>query len=96
MQCSKYLTSIRQPLNSLGTLYRVILTNLVDTDQLMNLLAEEKEIKDKPNAQELPVPAKGDIVFDNVSFSYDGKVQALKGVSFRVPAGTSVALVSVT
>lgn len=52
-------------LNILGTLYRVIQSNITDTDNLMKLLAEEKEIVDKPGAEELK-DANGDIELDHV------------------------------
>ncbi|KAH8913489.1 P-loop containing nucleoside triphosphate hydrolase protein [Atractiella rhizophila] len=55
------------------------------------MVQEEQEIKDSPDAQEIQV--KGDVEFDNVSFSYDGKRTALNSLSFKIPAGTSVALV---
>lgn len=89
---SRLLLTITTALNVLGTLYRVIQTNLTDTDNLMKLLAEETEINDKPNAAEL-TNAKGGIEFDNVSFSYDSKVTALKNISVKIAPGTSVALV---
>ncbi|KAH8916524.1 P-loop containing nucleoside triphosphate hydrolase protein, partial [Atractiella rhizophila] len=86
-----YLTQLYVPLGALGTLYRIIQQNLVDTENLIKLLEEEQEIKDSPDAQEIQV--KGDVEFDNVSFSYDGKRTALNSLSFKIPAGTSVALV---
>lgn len=53
-------------LNILGTLYRVIQSNITDTDNLMKLLAEEKEIVDKPDAEELKNAA-GELELDHVS-----------------------------
>ncbi|MBW0479944.1 hypothetical protein O181_019659 [Austropuccinia psidii MF-1] len=87
-----YVAQLVGPLNQLGTLYRVIQQNLTDTDNLMKLLAEPKEIEDRPNAQTI-VKAKGEIEFDHVRFSYDGRSSALEDISFVVPAGSSVALV---
>ncbi|WAQ87594.1 hypothetical protein PtA15_8A498 [Puccinia triticina] len=87
-----YVAQLVGPLNQLGTLYRVIQQNLTDTDNLMKLLAEPKEIEDRPNAQTVS-KAKGTIQFDHVGFSYDGKSSALDDISFTVPAGSSVALV---
>lgn len=66
--------------------------NLVDTDNLMKLLAEPKEIEDRPGAATV-TEAEGAIEFENVSFSYDGKVTVIDDVSFTIPAGKSVALV---
>ncbi|CAH7682830.1 hypothetical protein BY996DRAFT_8148639 [Phakopsora pachyrhizi] len=87
-----YIGQLIGPLNQLGTLYRVIQQNLTDTDNLMKLLAEPKEIQDRPDAK-VVTKAQGNIEFDHVSFSYDGKNQALEDISFSVPAGSSVALV---
>lgn len=42
--------------------------NITDTDNLMKLLAEEKEIVDKPDAEEL-TDARGDLELDHVSSS---------------------------
>lgn len=51
----------------------------------------EKEVREAAEAGRRP-DASGDIVFNGVSFSYGDK-PALRNVSFRVPAGTSAAIV---
>ena len=87
-----YLQQVYQPLSMLGTLYRVVQQNLVDTDKLMTLLEEKTEVKDVPDAKDLVV-TDGVIEFQDVHFSYDGKVEALKGLSFKIDRHSSVALV---
>ncbi|KAI0785526.1 hypothetical protein C8Q75DRAFT_794509 [Abortiporus biennis] len=87
-----YLAQLYGPLNMLGYIYRSVNQSLVDTEKLLSLLAEPTEINDKPNAPDLIVE-NGEIEFENVSFSYDGRTTALNGVSFKVPKGSSVALV---
>lgn len=87
-----YLTQLYGPLNQLGYIYRSINTSLVDTERLLALLNEPKDINDKPNAPDLII-TNGEIEFDNVNFSYDHRTTALQGVSFKVPNGSSVALV---
>lgn len=87
-----YLGQLYRPLNSIAGLYRTVMSNLVDTEQLIDLLNEEKDVIDRPNAVDLVV-GDGGIVFDNVKFSYDGKKETIKGISFAVRAGHSVALV---
>jgi len=71
--------------------------SLVDTEQLMTLLTEDKDILDKPDSVELEIDPDqgqgGDIEFRDVTFSYDGKKDVLKGISFKVEKGQSVALV---
>ncbi|MCO5548216.1 hypothetical protein L7F22_001673 [Adiantum nelumboides] len=80
-----YLQQVYVPLSFLGTLHRVLMQNLVDTDKLMNLLEEESDVKDIPGAKDLIV-TDGVIEFKDVVFSYDNKVEALKGVNFKVHA----------
>ncbi|OJT12750.1 Heavy metal tolerance protein [Trametes pubescens] len=87
-----YLAQLYGPLNMLGYLYRTINQSLVDTERLLKLLSEPTEINDRPNAPDLIVE-NGEIEFDNVNFSYDGRTTALESVSFKVPKGSSVALV---
>ncbi|KAH9945694.1 hypothetical protein B0H21DRAFT_892116 [Amylocystis lapponica] len=87
-----YLAQLYTPLNQLGSIYRSVNQTLVDTERLLKLLSEPTEVNDKPDAPDLVVD-NGEIEFDNVSFSYDGRRTALNGVSFKVPKGSSVALV---
>ncbi|KAF8520373.1 hypothetical protein BU17DRAFT_46726 [Hysterangium stoloniferum] len=87
-----YLAQLYGPLNSLGYIYRSINQSLVDTERLMKLLEEQPEVKDKPNALDLHVTS-GEIEFENVNFSYDGRTTALNGISFKIPKNSTVALV---
>lgn len=87
-----YLAQLYSPLNQLGYIYRSVNQSLVDTEKLLALLNEPTEVNDKPDASDLIVNH-GEIEFENVSFSYDGRAAALSGVSFKVPQGSSVALV---
>jgi ATP-binding cassette subfamily B protein len=59
---------------------------------MFEVLAREAEIKDVPGAKPLLVTA-GQVRFDDVRFSYDPDRQILKGLSFEVPAGKTVAIV---
>ncbi len=54
---------------------------------------EEKEVIDDPEAKDLVI-SDGKIQFKDVTFSYDGKVDALSSINFTVEKGESVALVS--
>jgi ABC-type transport system involved in Fe-S cluster assembly fused permease/ATPase subunit len=80
------------PLNILGTVYRDISQGLIDMESMFTLLRRPEEVADKPGAPPLEVSA-GEIRFDNVVFAYERERTVLKGVSFRVPAGKTVAVV---
>ncbi|MEM8688794.1 MAG: ABC transporter ATP-binding protein/permease [Pseudomonadota bacterium] len=86
------LIQLYLPLNFMGTVYRDIKQGLIDMEAMFNLLNVTPEIADKPNTEALTV-SDGEIVFDHVTFHYDPERPILKGVSFKVPAGNTIAIV---
>ncbi|WP_343344842.1 ABC transporter ATP-binding protein/permease [Sphingomicrobium sp. XHP0239] len=86
------LMQLYRPLNMLGWVYRSIRQGLIDMEDMFALLDTPAEIVDHEGAIPLP-DGEGDVVFDNVHFSYDGERQILKGLDLTVPAGTSLAVV---
>lgn len=87
-----YMIQITMPLGFLGTVYREIRQALVDMGEMFDLLQQPAEIQDKSGADVLKVKG-GEIRFDQVEFHYDPARPILKGISFDVPAGQTVALV---
>ncbi|VVT08786.1 ABC transporter ATP-binding protein/permease [Hoeflea sp. EC-HK425] len=86
------LMQLSVPLNFIGFVYREIRQGLTDIEQMFELLDVEPEVRDLPGARPLAVD-QGAICFDNVNFSYDPARPILKGISFEVPAGKTVAIV---
>nr|WP_304502365.1 ABC transporter ATP-binding protein/permease [Aurantimonas sp. VKM B-3413] len=86
------LMQLSVPLNFIGFVYREIRQGLTDIEEMFSLLEVDAEVKDRPAAPPLNV-SNGAIRFEDVRFGYDPDRQILKGISFEVPPGKSVAIV---
>jgi len=86
------MIQLYQPLNFMGMVYREIKQAIVDIEAMFDVMGRDPEIKDKPGAEPLRVENAA-IRFENVHFAYDPARPILKGVSFEVPAGHTVAIV---
>ncbi|CAO3379947.1 ABCB family ABC transporter ATP-binding protein/permease [Azospirillum argentinense] len=87
-----YLLQLYQPLNFFGVVYREIKQALIDVESMVTLLSVDREVADRPGAPALAITG-GELRFDGVEFGYDPRRPILKGVSFTVPAGRTVAIV---
>src|ERR1700735_2722742 len=86
------MIQLYQPLNFMGMVYREIKQAVIDIEKMFGVLSRNPEIKDIPGATPLVVSS-GNVRFENVQFSYDPDRPILKGLSFEVPAGKTVAIV---
>jgi len=86
------LMQLSVPLNFIGFIYREIRQGLTDIENMFDLLDVKAEVVDNPGAKPLEV-TNGAIAFKDVHFAYDPARPILKGVSFEVPAGKTVAIV---
>ena len=89
------LMQLSIPLNFFGFIYREISQGMIDLRSLFSVLKIEPEIKDKKNATDMSFE-KTDIEFKNVSFSYDNKRNVLNKINFKIPSGSSLAIVGPT
>src|SRR6202522_296094 len=86
------MIQLYQPLNFMGMVYREIKQAIIDIEKMFEVLSRKPEVRDVPGAKPLIVTS-GHVRFDNVQFSYDPERPILKGLSFEVPAGKTVAIV---
>ena len=87
-----YMIQVTMPLNFLGTVYREIRQALIDMAEMFGLLEQPAEVQDKPDAKPLAVDG-GMVELVDVLFGYEPARPILKGVSLKVPAGQTVAIV---
>jgi ABC-type multidrug transport system fused ATPase/permease subunit len=90
-----YLSNFFDPVQQLSQLYNTFLAAVAALDKIMEVLDEEPEILDEPDAHDLP-PIRGDVRFEGVRFGYGNGLEVLHGIDLDVPAGTTVALVGHT
>ncbi|SNT60031.1 ATP-binding cassette, subfamily B [Tardiphaga sp. OK246] len=86
------MIQLYQPLNFMGMVYREIKQAIIDIEKMFGVLNRNPEVKDIPGAKPLLVTS-GAVRFDDVRFAYDPERPILKGLSFEVPAGKTVAIV---
>ena len=86
------MIQLYQPLNFMGMVYREIKQAIIDIEKMFDVLARDPEIRDRKDAQPLLVTS-GNVRFEDVRFAYESTRPILKGLSFDVPAGKTVAIV---
>jgi ATP-binding cassette subfamily B protein len=86
------MIQLYQPLNFMGMVYREIKQAIIDIEKMFGVLNRNPEVKDISGAKWLLVTS-GAVRFDEVRFAYDPERPILKGLSFEVPAGKTVAIV---
>ena len=86
------MLQLYMPLNFMGMVYREIKQAVVDIEKLFEILDRDTEIADDPAAVPLQVRS-GVVRFEDVHFAYEPERPILKGISFEVPAGHTVAIV---
>jgi subfamily B ATP-binding cassette protein MsbA len=87
-----YIASIYDPINRLTEVDNIFQEAIAAGERIFELLDETREVKDAPDAIELPV-IQGEMVFDQVHFRYGSGDQVLQAISFKMEPGEVVALV---
>jgi len=93
--CILIVQNVYAPLGNLGMNYRMIRQAFIDMEQMVELRGQLPEIRDAPNARDLPPATHGgaDLVFEHVSYRHSARSMGLSDVSFVTPPGTTTALV---
>ena len=90
----QYTNQLFNPLIELMQNFSILQTSIISAGRVFTLIDnEEYEPEQKESDYKI---LRGDIEFKNVSFSYDGKRDVLKNISFSVKNGESIAFVGAT
>ena len=92
----QYSKRFYRPLMDLSEKYNILQAAMASSERIWKLLDTFPKITAPPDPAPLPAPARGEVVFDDVRFAYKPGEEVLKGVSFRVAPGQTVALVGAT
>jgi ATP-binding cassette, subfamily B, bacterial len=90
-----YVQNFFDPVQQLSQLYNTFLSATAALDKIMDVMDEEPDVVDAPDAEPLPTVA-GRVRFESVRFGYGSGPDVLHGLDLDVPAGTTVALVGHT
>jgi ATP-binding cassette subfamily B multidrug efflux pump len=91
-----YVTRFFQPIQELSRLFTTMQAAMAGGEQVIKLLDTEPDVKDCPDAFELP-QLKGDIQFQKVSFKYRPELpNVLQDIELSIQAGQTIALVGPT
>lgn len=85
-----YFAQLQGPLSYIGSYIRSTQSSMVNAERMLELFKYQPTVKDKPDAKALDVQD-GLVEFNDVQFAYDVRKPALRGISFKVPAGSTIA-----
>lgn len=87
-----YAVNLANPVKRLSRIYGRMQQAMAAIDRIFYVLDLEETVTDKSDAKILP-KVKGHVEVEDVTFSYDGKHNALENVSFEVQPGQMIAFV---
>lgn len=95
MAFGTYISMFWRPIMNLSNFYNQIITNIAGAERIFEILDTPSAIRDEDNVTVLP-QIRGEVVFDDVTFSYENQVKVLNHVSFCIKPGETIALVGPT
>jgi ATP-binding cassette subfamily B protein/subfamily B ATP-binding cassette protein MsbA len=88
-----YVAMIFKPLETLAYTAAAVQNAAAGAHRVLAVLDSVSEVTDAPGAKDLPGRARGNIVFENVSFGYNSERPVLRNLNLEIPAGQTIALV---
>ncbi len=91
-----YLNFIFQPIQQLSQVYDLLQSGFAALNKIFGLLAVEPDVREPPQAMELPQPVQGRIDLEGVTFAYAPDTPVLHDINVAIEPGQRVALVGAT
>jgi len=92
----QYSKRFYRPLMDLSEKYNILQAAMASSERIFQLLDKAPAVTAPSEPAPVKDPLRGEVVFEDVRFSYKPDEEILKGVSFHVPPGQTVALVGAT
>ena len=90
-----YISRFWAPVNTIASFYNSVLTAVSYLERIFETIDEHVLVRDEPDAADMPC-IKGDVEFEDVTFSYEDGVTILKNINFNIKRGQSIAIVGPT
>ena len=90
-----YISRFWAPVNTIASFYNSVLTAVSYLERIFETIDEPVLVRDEPDAADMPC-IKGDVEFEDVTFSYEDGVTILKNINFNIKRGQSIAIVGPT
>lgn len=89
-----YIDIYLRPIEKLINFAEQFQRGITGFERFVEVLETKPDIMDKPGAIDLDIAnLKGDIVLENVSFSYNNKQKVLNNINLKIPHGKTVAII---
>ncbi|WP_280770261.1 ABC transporter ATP-binding protein [Salipaludibacillus daqingensis] len=92
---AEYARQFTRPLNDLANQFNTLLSAIAGAERVFSIMDEQDELSDEIWQEELQ-DVKGEVSFDNVSFSYEKEGNTVKDITFHASVGESIAFVGPT
>ncbi|MEN8698257.1 ABC transporter ATP-binding protein [Bacillus infantis] len=92
---AEYARQFTRPLNDLANQFNTLLSAIAGAERVFEIMDQKEEFEDEEDAEEISF-IKGEVVFKDVSFSYEKGENTVTGIDFKANTGQTVALVGPT
>jgi len=90
-----YVHKFSMPIREIAEKYNILQAAMASSERVFTILDTPPDVADRPGSVSVP-EIRGEVEFDHVWFSYDGKTPVIEDLSFKIEPGRSLAIVGIT